>query len=87
MRRTVEGILLVHVSPPSSLLFLTHLSSLLELLRGCSLARRELGTDSTCTLIGQDHGHPHVLMLQIANAFFKLSVLNNMSKNTIFNLD
>lgn len=33
MRRTVEGVLLVH-----------------------------------------DHGHPHVLMLQIANAFFKLCV-------------
>lgn len=24
------------------------------------------------TLALQDHGHPHILMLQIANAFFKL---------------
>ena len=25
-------------------------------------------------LVVHDHGHPHILMLQIANAFFKLSV-------------
>ena len=26
-------------------------------------------------LVVHDHGHPHILMLQIANAFFKLYVL------------
>lgn len=26
-------------------------------------------------LVVHDHGHPHILMLQIANAFFKLCVL------------
>lgn len=25
-------------------------------------------------LVVHDHGHPHILMLQIANAFFKLCV-------------
>lgn len=25
-------------------------------------------------LVVHDHGHPHILMLQIANAFFKLYV-------------
>lgn len=27
-------------------------------------------------LVVHDHGHPHILMLQIANAFFKLYVLS-----------
>jgi cleavage and polyadenylation specificity factor subunit 5 len=26
-------------------------------------------------LVVHDHGHPHILMLQIANAFFKLYAL------------
>ena len=26
-------------------------------------------------LVVHDHGHPHILMLQIANAFFKLCVV------------
>ena len=26
-------------------------------------------------LVVHDHGHPHILMLQIANAFFKLCAL------------
>ena len=26
-------------------------------------------------LVVHEHGHPHVLLLQVANAFFKLSVL------------
>lgn len=30
-------------------------------------------------LVVHDHGHPHILMLQIANAFFKLSVLSPSS--------
>ena len=28
-------------------------------------------------LVVHDHGHPHILMLQIANAFFKLYVSSN----------
>lgn len=30
-------------------------------------------------LVVHDHGHPHILMLQIANAFFKLYVLQPLS--------
>jgi hypothetical protein len=35
------------------------------------------GMRRTCEgiLVVHDHGHPHILMLQIANAFFKLYVL------------
>ena len=30
-------------------------------------------------LVVHDHGHPHILMLQIANAFFKLCVAFSLS--------
>jgi hypothetical protein len=29
-------------------------------------------------LVVHDHGHPHILMLQIANAFFKLCVSSRL---------
>ena len=29
-------------------------------------------------LVVHDHGHPHILMLQIANAFFKLLVVGSL---------
>lgn len=32
-------------------------------------------------LVVHDHGHPHILMLQIANAFFKLYVFTMLSYN------
>lgn len=37
-------------------------------------------------LVVHDHGHPHILMLQIANAFFKLYVYFAISISLLFML-
>ena len=37
-------------------------------------------------LVVHDHGHPHILMLQIANAFFKLCVFSRASVPSLPNV-
>lgn len=49
---------------------------------------KEFGMRRTCegVLVCHEHNHPHILMLQIANAFFKLYVLStcNCASTLIF---
>ena len=71
MRRTVEGVLVVHVS-----IELVMLKAVAEhyALRASPLSATHIHHPRSFAdaLFVQDHGHPHILMLQIANAFFKL---------------